>query len=172
MTAGFSTDTLNAYFCMCVCIFCVYMCVYTTDPKSHFYFSSRSQMNMILFLTHSLWSQIPSTMTSPCLSPIVWWDREQRPVSEWRLSHCWDVSVTHCSWHYSRWKSDLLLVMLSLSITGKKGRGSKKEMKKPHILLMLWAINRITGNNRLNRRSFKRLQSYKDGAMSYVKPSQ
>lgn len=63
---------------------------------------------MTLFLGCPLWSDVPSAMTSLCLSPSVWWEKELCSVS-----HCKDVPMTHPCWDYSRWKSDSPRIMIS-----------------------------------------------------------
>lgn len=46
------------------------------------------QDNTIFILTCPLSADIPSAMTSLCLSPSGWWEIKQHSVSERRLSHC------------------------------------------------------------------------------------
>lgn len=89
------------------------------------------QDNMIFILTCPLSADIPLAMTSLCLSPSGWWESKQHSVSEWRLSHCWDVPMTHPSWHYSGWKSGLQPVMISLIAGGqRKGWKERVQIKK------------------------------------------
>lgn len=77
---------------------------------------------MTLLLACPLWSDVPSVMTSLCLSPSVWWEKELCSVS-----HCKDVPMTHPCWYYSRWKSDSPRIMISpITRAMKWTDGSKK----------------------------------------------
>lgn len=133
------------------------MCLYAINLKFNIYFNSRIQQhNMILFLTHSPWSQIPSAMTSLCLSPTVWWDCEQRTVSERRVSH--SLRRPCDSSQLTLFKMKVRLAAChAFTNNWKERKGVKERNEKPHVLLMLWVVNRITGNDRSNHRSFKRL---------------
>lgn len=126
---------------ICTCPLLFYACMFVlVVHRLHIFLNFGPQTSTILFPTDPLWSDISEEMTSLRLSRGAWWEKEQRPVYERRVSHGEDIRVSHPVWHYSGWKSGAPLVIL-LPIT--RGQRKKTGKKRGTIKLMKLDI-RIT----------------------------